>query len=405
MTIRYVDNPAAGTQSGDSWTNAAPVSSLLTLYANSVPGDEIWLTSMVSYSFNGGSDWTNANGLNASGRVRIRGMRKNGTTNGFPDKAVIYGNRTTPWPLTGIGSDGSTFFRASTGAQYTSFENLTLMSYDSCFQFRDATGNNSGLHIIDVNMINCKSGIGHGVADTDPVGTRIRRFNAYGFSSRHISIGWGSSDTVIEDCVSYCLNQDDNDVAVAPCSYFLDGAASNVRIRRCTSFGGIDIRSTANYWQGQGFNSEENTNDVIWEDCYAADWPDAGWDSKSSNAQWIRCVAERNMRNYRFHRGLTVLGTTATLVDCISRYPRYYGGTGSAAHVQIAAGQPTDSIRVSWLRGRFEDHEATTPIISPSDTYHVTTITDALIRKHPSAVLVSNGTPVTFTNCVTETEA
>lgn len=405
MTIRYIST-AAGLADGSSWDNAAGIGSLAAFYTASQPSDEIWIASTVNHSKTSTTAMVNANNPTSTTRIRIRGMRPYGTTQGWPEKATIIGNRTAPWPVPYLGGGvaGGTLFEFGAGSKHTTVENLIIMNHDIAVKLNHA--DNAGIHVQDCEFINVRAGVS--TLNGLTTGLRVRRVMIAGFTLYGLHVSGTVNDVVFEDVNIYQLNHDDNDIGNSPTGVILDVACNNIRVRRVRAYGGFDKRLDANYWQGEGFSAEEDCYNIVWEDCYASDWTDAGWDIKSSNSTLLRCVAERNKRNFRlWPQSVAGQAGTYLLEDCVSRYPIYRGGSGTSAHLWVGAGTigfPNSFLWKSSMGSRIEDHASDIAIVNIESGFTSGTIQDTVIRKHPSSALQTPANTVTFTNNTTETE-
>lgn len=401
MTITYLKPAATGTGVGTDWDNANTMANFAAIYAAQQPGDEIWLSSVGTHVKTGTTTLTNANGLTEDSPVRVRGMRPYGTVDGYPEKAIITGARTVPWPRPYLGgaTSGGTLFSLSTGAKYTSWESIVVMNHDIGWK-TNVAGDHAGISLLDCEAINVRAGFSSGVTTT---GVRIRRFIVNGFTLQGVYVAGDSSDIVVEDVDVYQLGFDDNSTSNTARAFMLDVSAHNARFRRCRAFGGFDYN--AGYWNGDGFTSEEDCYDVIYEDCYASDWPDGGWDTKASGNILRRCVSERNSRNYRFAAQRVAGYAGAHIVeDCRSLYPIARGGSGSAAHIQMPVGLVTAQNRVIWRsssqtmgdeeyrladdrQSLIESHDPTVEVVLFGGRFSALDIYHTIIRKHPDAPL------------------
>ncbi len=138
------------------------------------------------------------------------------------------------------------------------------------------------------------------------------------YSKRHVRLGKGLYDVLVQNSHADASNLD-GDFAVG---FDVENPARDIEFRNCTSR--RNIYSNSEYWNGDGFKSENETENIRWINCAAFDNADGGFDIKSENAYLENIVALRNSRNVR-------IWGSAVLKNVNASFSRHLGGTGTQA--------------------------------------------------------------------------
>jgi hypothetical protein len=158
-------------------------------------------------------------------------------------------------------------------------------------------------------------------------GLAVRRVEVAGFSKSAVRLRYDSTRILLEDVVADSQRQDRDRFAMGVA---LQGRASHVVLRRVTMANSHDTTST--YWNGDGFATEREVSDVLFEDTRATGSTDGGYDLKSTRTTLVRATAADNKRNFRFWADDT------TVDGCTGQAPVQRGGSGSASHVWLGEG-------------------------------------------------------------------
>lgn len=337
MTIRYVRPVATGTASGTSWSNAGGPGEFGSLFAQRVPGDEVWLEAPGFFGLSIGKTLNSANAANGSPSVRIevKGMFPVGTTDGVPADAVCIGNRSDPWVPGGVA--GATLFGLQ--ASYTWFRNIVARNWGKVFHLDDTIAGN---RILDCKAHNVDHFIEQNAAFT-PTALRVERCSVHGHAGKFARMKGDANNLRFVDCQGFSQAQDDdsNDFPGGIVLGTSGGTVHNVLCLRCHFEGGYDYVSGGAYRNGDGFTSEEDCYSISWFDCSAKGFTDGGWDVKSYGSTLDRCLAADNKRNFRAHYVGGLSATFGLLMrNCVSLDPRHRGGSGNTSHLLLDSGVP-----------------------------------------------------------------
>lgn len=152
------------------------------------------------------------------------------------------------------------------------------------------------------------------------------------YSKRHIRLSQGISDTKVVD--SHADSQFlDGDFAVG---FDVENPGWNIEFRDSSSRG--NLYSESEYWNGDGFKAEDQTQNIRWIGCSAFDNADAGFDIKTENAFLQDTVAQHNSRNIRIWKN-------AVLKNINASFSKTHGGMASQAGI--------------WSVGPYECHHCT----------------------------------------------
>jgi hypothetical protein len=368
MPDRYVSPTRSGRGTGASFEDAAGLDRLNEEIKAAGPGGRVLLrTDMGPYS-------PQALQLRFGGApgapVTIMGVDRAGR----PAPALFVGDRVEPWSRRG--PHGPDPIRLLAGADHLHFRHLAFERQGTCIRI-DAPL--AGLTVEDATARNVRRFLDGAAVPGRPSplsGLAVRRVKVAGYSKGVIRIGHDSSDFLIEDVEGDSEAQDGDDFCMG---VVVDGTAHAGTLRRVTMRRSTD--TLREYWNGDGFATEEETYDLTFIDCVAEDCTDGGFDLKTRGARLIGCVAERNKRNFR------LWGKDTTLENCVSRDPTIRGGSGGQNHVWMA------ETAVAEIRGgRFTDASPKTVLFecAPGSRLTLSVAADAIV-KHPDAAFWTGG--------------
>lgn len=162
--------------------------------------------------------------------------------------------------------------------------------------------------------------------NAESLSSRIRIENVHGmrYSKRHIRLTHGISDVTVLNS-SADAQFLDGDFAVG---FDVDNPSHDIEFRNCTARG--NLFSGSDYWNGDGFKSESETENIRWVRCAAFDNADAGFDVKGPQALLEQVLASGNSRNIR------IWSPRETLLDhVVSTHSRYFGGDGTPSGLWV----------------------------------------------------------------------
>lgn len=310
-----------GTGDGTSWESAAGLADVPRLVAGLPRGGEVWLRADAG-PYDVGSTLRMTAGGAAGAPVVVRGV----DTEGRPAKAVLRGDRTSPYSPDG--KSGGDVFSLRGGADHLVFRDLAFADVGNVFL---AAGDVDDVGIEDTSARNVRRFFENARTESedsaDVTGLTLRRVEVLGFSKRVVRLRYASSDVLLEDVVGDSQMQDGDDFAIG---VHLEDEVHDVVLRR------VAMRNTRDtlreYWNGDGFATERGVHDVAFEDTSASGNTDAGYDLKSSRTTLLRATAADNKRNFRFWSP-DLTGTDLTGLD-----PRKRGGNSRQAQVWLGEG-------------------------------------------------------------------
>jgi Ca2+-binding RTX toxin-like protein len=241
--------------------------------------------------------------------------------------AEIVGTRPANWKP-GL-SDGKELFRFLSGANNLSFQDLNIKNVgDGAFRI------GADIHDLTIKNVNATNVMrfvedyasgSNRSASVD--GLTIQNVNVAGYSRGAIRLQYDSSNVLIENMVGDSQHQDGGlyifGVSIADTAH--DIVLRNVEMKNNLGHG-----TAGQYWNGDGFATERDVYNVLFENTRAFGNSDAGYDLKSSNTVLVNAVADGNNRNYR------LWSDSISLIDSVSLNPTHSGGGGSLAHVWLA---------------------------------------------------------------------
>jgi len=134
----------------------------------------------------------------------------------------------------------------------------------------------------------------------------------------------------MEDVLGDSMRQDFDNFAEG---VDLSGRIHDVVFRRCVMRNSQQTLGPDEFWNGDGFTSEPDTYNILFEDCIASGNTDAGFDLKSNNVILRRCKSYGNTANFKLWGRQGVV-----MEECVSENPVHYGGNQDPRHVTAVWG-------------------------------------------------------------------
>jgi hypothetical protein len=134
----------------------------------------------------------------------------------------------------------------------------------------------------------------------------------------------------MEDVLGDSMRQDFDNFAEG---VDISGNVHDAVFRRCIMSNSQQTRGPDDFWNGDGFTSERNTYNILFEDCVASGNTDAGFDLKSSAVTLLRCKAYDNTANFKLWGRRNVV-----MQECTSEDPVHRGGVQKARHLTAPGG-------------------------------------------------------------------
>ncbi|SDQ67935.1 hypothetical protein [Quadrisphaera sp. DSM 44207] len=319
--VRHIAPSATGAGDGSSWDDAGSLEDLPRFVAEVADGGEVLLRADAGPYDVGGALVLDSGGT-AQEPVVVRGADADGRA----AAAVLRGDRASPYSPDG--ESGPDVFVLRSGASGLSFEDVDFQDVGNAFL---AAGDVGDLLVTRSTATNVRRFFENARADeedsADVTGLVLRDVTVEGFSKRVLRLRYASSDVLLEDVVGDSRAQDGDDFAIG---VHLEGEVHDVVLRRVTMRNTVD--TLHEYWNGDGFATEDDVSDVRFEDTTASGNTDAGYDLKSSRTTLVGAVASDNKRNFRFW------GQDVTAQDCEGRDPHKRGGSGSQVQVWLGEG-------------------------------------------------------------------
>lgn len=344
--IRYIRPDGAGQHSGTDWENAAAFIDINKMIALVGPGGTVRLLA-------DGGPYRITNPIpimrgGAAGKpVTITGV----DSGGAPAKAVVIGTRTSPYPTTREAfvrmSRGKDVFRLKRGADHLHFSFLEFQNIGNGAFLVQA--DIADLTLEDIVARNVTRFVERGVNNMCTItGLAVRRVSVEGFSKSAFRLDQNTSNVVMEDVLGDSMAQDFDNFAEG---VDLSGSVHDAVFRRCVMRNSRQTRGPDDFWNGDGFSTEQDTYNILFEDCVASGNTDAGFDIKSNNVTLRRCKSYDNTANFKLWGREGVV-----LEDCVSENPIHHGGNQDPKHVTALWGA---DIVVKNCRFTDENHDAT----------------------------------------------
>ncbi len=343
--IRYIRPAGSGRRSGNDWQNAAALADINEMIRLVGPGGTVHLladagpyqmTDPIVISFGG-----------TAGRpVKIAGV----DSAGAPAKALITGIRTSPYPTTheafAAMNRGKDVFRLKAGASHLHFSFLSFQNIGNGALLVQA--NVTDLTLEDITARNVTRFVERDLGNMCTIiGFTVRRVSIEGFSKSAFRLDQNTSNVIMEDVLGDSMRQDFDNFAEG---VDLSGNVHDVVFRRCVMRNSQQTRGPDDFWNADGFTSELNTYNILFEDCVASGNTDAGFDLKSNNVTLRRCRSYGNTANFKLWGRQGVV-----MEECASENPLHHGGRQGPKHVTAAWGA---NILVKNCRFTDQNHAA-----------------------------------------------
>ncbi|BAY61486.1 hypothetical protein NIES22_15510 [Calothrix brevissima NIES-22] len=352
--IMYISPTGAGSRNGSSASNAGILKDLPAFITKVGPGGEVRL-------LNGTYNQTKSIKISSGGApgkpVTIRGTDASGQETAMP---VIMGSRTSPYQPPPLGKTGDNLFKLLPGASYLNFRNIHCMNQgNGCFVFAGSKGN---VTIEKTKATNVQRFVEHQPESTsvsnawEVANVVIRNAEIQGFSKGAIRFGKpdekanhspDAHDILIQEVFGDAQRQDGDNFCMG---VHLQGDVHHVKLIKTTMNNCQQTLKPSDYWNGDGFATEELVSDIYFEDTSASGNTDAGYDLKANNSVLVRTIAADNKRNYRFWG-------TANAQDCVGIEPRCRGGKSCQAQVYA-----TENADAKLSRCTFKSTNPTTDV-------------------------------------------
>lgn len=152
----------------------------------------------------------------------------------------------------------------------------------------------------------------------------IEKVDGLRYSKRHVRLTHGVSEVLVlkSSADSQFL---DGDFAVG---FDVESPSHDIEFRECVARG--NLYTDPVYWNGDGFKSEQETENIRWIKCAAMDNADAGFDIKSPAAVLDQIHTFGNSRNIRIWSL-----RESQLTHVVSTYARTFGGKGTPAGLWV----------------------------------------------------------------------
>jgi len=323
--VAYVAPSASGAGDGSGWEDAASLDDVPKLISRMPQGGEIWLRADAGPFRVEGALRIDRGGASGS-PVVVRGV----DAGGAPAKAVLVGDRTTPYDPEG--DPGGDVFSLRGGAAHLVFRDLAFENVGNVFL---AAGDVTDVVISDSSATNVRRFFENAKSDeedsADVSDLTIRGVTVTGFSKRVLRLRYSSHDVLVEDVVGDSQQQDGDDFAIG---VHLEDEVHDVVLPRVSMSNARD--TLHEYWNGDGFAAEHDVHDITFEDTSASGNTDAGYDLKSQRTTLINAVASDNKRNFR------IWSDDVTVRNCQGLDPQKRGGSSSQAQVWLGKGAVAD---------------------------------------------------------------
>lgn len=251
---------------------------------------------------------------------------------------------------------------------------FTVMHVASVMHWTAATANWEIERISTFNVGRGFSEIASQTAAPNLTNSNFRWCQGIGASKPWMRFRGNSNNIRCYDCDIDCRRIDKDSFAVG---YSLDDrststdpvlkleAAHNIQYFRCVARNAHMSAAQNTYWNADGFSSERQNFDILYEDCEAYGCTDGGWDVKSQTTVFTRCISARNKRNYRLWGGED---TPMVFTDCVADSPLKRGGTGAALQVGIFSTTGDAGADITWIGGAFLGGSVDNPQVQSEGT-------------------------------------
>lgn len=325
MATLYISPTGSGLQDGSSAENAGTLAKLSQFIGQAGPGGEVLLIADQG-TYQQSTQISINKGGTEDAPVTIRGV----DSNGDPMSADISGSRAVDWH--DGDNAGSELFRLLGGANNLTFSDLSISNVgNGAFRVGADVSNLTIEHVDATNVVRFFENYVSGSATTATVsGLTITDVDVTGYTQNAIRIGYDSHDINISDVHADMAGADANLLYVS--GVLIQGTAHDVVLNDVSMANNYGHGATNQYWNGDGFTTENGVYNVLFQNTLASGNTDAGYDLKSSNTVLIDAVAEDNSRSFRFWSD-SITGENLVSID-----PTSQGGNASTSHVWLAQG-------------------------------------------------------------------
>jgi hypothetical protein len=326
--VAWIRPGGAGNRSGTDWHNAARLVDIDEMIQLVGPGGTVRLASD-SGTYRALGPITISHGGAASNPVKIVGVDRAGKT----ANARIVGTRTSPYPTTSrqfaAMNHGKDVFRLNAGADHLHFSFLDFQNIGNGAFYVRATI--ADLTLEDIVATNVRRFFERAAGlESTITGLTVRRISVKGFSKSAFRLDHHTSNVLMEDVLGDSMRQDFDNFAEG---VDISGNVHDAVFRRCIMSNSQQTRGPDDFWNGDGFTSERNTYNILFEDCVASGNTDAGFDLKSSAVTLLRCKAYDNTANFKLWGRRNVV-----MQECTSEDPVHRGGVQKARHLTAPGG-------------------------------------------------------------------
>jgi hypothetical protein len=291
----FVTPDGSGTRDGSGAANAAPGTSISSLFDKMAAGDRLLLAP---------GDYRGVNLTLNSGGSQGKPKIIEGAT------GVMF---TSNWSI-GKPGKGSTAITLAPGLSDVVLRNLSIRHH--CFAVRANPSKESPRNRLTFENISIEQ-VRHGfyLSDCDDMtfsGCTMKRYSKHGFR-----FDQGCDRVVLKGCIADCSEGDpvwETKTEVFPFGFNLnDAGAPNTGFlfEDCVAKNNIKSNQTVKYTNGDGFVAEGNSSSVAFVRCHALRNQDGGFDIKVKDAKFTDCIATGHRRDFRIWR-------SATLTNCFA---------------------------------------------------------------------------------------
>lgn len=378
--VLFVAPHAVGTGDGSGPEAAAPVERVPELLREIGPGGEVRLLTEHGPYRAGAALVLDAGGSDAA-PVVIRGADADG---GEAAPATFVGDRSRPWALDL--QTGPTVWRLSQGADHLVFRNLAFIDTGQPFSYVGDVRDQRLENLWADNFRRFVQNEGVEPATATVTGFSARHVVLRGFSRNAFWFGGASSDIHLEHIDADAQRQDleAHCEGVSLRDQVHDVVIRHVVMRNCHD----SAAGPSGYWNGDGFVTERGVTNVLLEDTVSTGHTDGGYDLKSTSTRLVRTYAADNKRNYRTWSSVSV-------ADCVSRAPRWRGGSGEPAlHLWATSG--TDPAVVTYANCHLVDTPAGVGVVAAGGQVSVV-VSGGRVERSESGPLADRADQATIT--------
>ncbi len=326
--VRYIRPAGSAGRHGKDWQNAAGLADINEMIRLVGSGGSVYLLADAGPYRMTDPIWISHGGTGGK-PVKIMGVDSAGS----PAKALITGTRTSPYPTTHEGfaamNPGKDVFRLNDGADHLHFSFLHFENIGNGAIL--VTANIADLTLEDLTARNVMRFFERRFESMCTItGLTVRRISVTGFSKSAFRLDQNTSNVIMEDVLGDSMRQDFDNFAEG---VDLSGRIHDAVFRRCVMRNSQQTLGPDEFWNGDGFTSEPDTYNILFEDCIANGNTDAGFDLKSNNVILRRCKSYGNTANFKLWGRQGVV-----MEECVSENPVHYGGSQDPRHVTAVWG-------------------------------------------------------------------